>query len=229
MFAGIIEALGTVVAVEMAPARHAGAGSAHRLDIELGGLAEGLQLGASVAVNGACLTLSHCRGTVGGFDVVPETWRRTTLAGLRVGDAVNLERSLRVGDRIDGHFVQGHVDGTGMVDRVDRSHGEWKLWVRTDPELMTAVMPKGSIALDGTSLTVVEVRDERFSVALVPTTLERTVLGRRAPGDRVNIETDILVRVLLRRLEAVFGTGATADGATTGLTWEKLREGGFVR
>jgi riboflavin synthase len=198
---------------------------AHRLSIDLGTLAEGLRLGASVCVNGACLTLAEQGGTVGGFDVVPETWRRTALRGLRAGDPVNLERSLRVGDPLDGHFVLGHVEGVGVVDRVERGSGEWKLWVHAEPALMPAIVPKGSIALDGTSLTVVDAIENRFSVALVPTTLERTVLGRRGPGDQLNIETDILARLVARRLLALVGDSSAVG---SGLSWDKLREGGWL-
>ena len=227
MFAGIIEAVGTVSGIETAPRRHADGVAAFRLNVDLGPLADGLRLGASVAVNGACLTLAEQHATVGGFDVVPETWRRTTLSRLRVNDPVNLERSLRVGDPVDGHFVQGHVEGVAVVDRVEHAQGEWLLWIQTDAALMPAISPKGSIAVDGTSLTVVDVADTRFSVALVPTTLTRTVLARRRPGDHVNIETDVLARLLVRRLAALTGTLAAPAG-TPGLSWAKLRDSGFL-
>lgn len=226
MFAGIVELVGSVVAVDAAPRSLAAGNQAYRLAIDLGPLAEGLPRGASVAVNGACLTLTECQRSVGSFDVVPETWRRTTLARLQPRDPVNLERSLKVGDRIDGHFVQGHVDGIGTVDRVDRAAGQWKLWVQCPPEAMPMMVPKGSVAIDGTSLTIVDVQADRISVALVPTTLERTVLGRRRPGEPVNLETDILARLVLARLAALVERGAPASA---GLTLEKLMEGGYVR
>jgi riboflavin synthase len=227
MFAGIITHVGSVVGVEGTPRQHGGGTLADRLRIDLGPLADGLTLGASVAVNGACLTLTERAGTIGEFDVVPETWGRTTLRLLRVGDRVNLECSLRVGDPVDGHFVQGHVEGVGAVERVERGQGEWKLWMQTAAELMPAITPKGSIAIDGTSLTVVDVEADRFSVALVPTTLERTVLGRRRPGDRVNIETDILARIVLRRLATLGGTPASSP-ELSGVSWDKLRDEGFL-
>jgi riboflavin synthase len=227
MFTGIVQFVGTVARVEAAARRTAGAGLVHRLAVELGPLAEGLALGASVAVNGVCLTVASLDGRVATFDVVPETWRRSTLASLRTRDEVNLERSLRVGDPLDGHFVQGHVDGTGIVERIERGQGEWKLCVRATPELMPAIVPKGSIALDGTSLTIVDVLDDQFSVALVPTTLANTVLARRQPGEYVNIETDILARIVLHRLAAPRST-ATSGTAPAGLTWERLRNEGFA-
>ncbi len=227
MFTGIIQAVGAVVGVETAPRPHADGVLAHRLEIELGELAHGLQLGASVAINGVCLTLAERRGTIGSFDAVPETWGRTNLRGLQAGDPVHLENSLRAGDPIDGHFVQGHVDGTGVIDRVDRAHGGWKLWITTEPPLMPFIVPKGSVALDGTSLTVVDVVETRFSVALVPTTLKQTTFGRRQPGYRVNIETDILARLVIGRLAAFPAASGRPDG-TSGLSWDSLRAGGFV-
>lgn len=225
MFTGIVAGIGTVVA-SGATSRDGTGALAHRVEIELGPLAEGLVTGASVAVNGACLTLAASRGTVGCFDVVPETWRRTTLSTLRPGESVNLERSLRVGDPLDGHFVQGHVEGVGVVDRVDRGAGEWKLWVRVEQALTPPIVPKGSIAVDGVSLTVIDVAGDTFSVALVPTTRERTILGRRRPGDRVNIETDILARLVLHRLQALRGT--TGESVADGVDWNTLRDAGYV-
>lgn len=226
MFTGIIEAVGAVAGIEAGLRRAGAAPSAHRLDVDLGELATGLPLGASVAVNGVCLTLARLAGRVGGFDVVPETWQRTNLGRLRPGDPVNLERSLRAGDRIEGHFVQGHVEGVGALLRVDRTGGAWKLWVRAAPELLPAIVPKGAIALDGVSLTVVDVRDGSFSVALVPTTLARTVLGRRQAGDLLNIETDILARLVARQLARLHGPPAAGEPA--GTTLAKLAEGGFL-
>jgi riboflavin synthase len=220
MFAGIVETLGEVTHV--GPARAAHGGTAVRIEIRLGALLDGLPLGASMAVNGVCLTLAESRDGIGGFDVVPETLRRTTLGALRPGDPVNVERSLRVGDRIDGHFVQGHVDAVGVVNRIANSGGDYKLWIATDAGALAHIIPKGSIALDGTSMTVVDVTADAFSVVVVPTTWQRTTLGRRRPGDRVNIETDILVRTILGR----FPLGEAA--AARGVTWETLRANGFV-
>ncbi len=218
MFTGIVEKVGTVVAVRSA------AGGMVRLEIELGELVADLAPGASVAVNGACLTLVERQGSVGGFDVVPETWRSTNLRHARPGWPVNLERSLRVGQRLDGHFVQGHVDGLGTVERVLRQDGQYLLWTRAPGELMPFIVRKGAVALDGVSLTIVDVDAERFSVALIPATLERTVLRRRQPGDQVNIETDILARLVVGWL----GRAQGAADSPAGLTWQRLRESGFV-
>jgi riboflavin synthase len=223
MFTGIIQAFGTVKGVELS--RAPGAGTvAHRLAIELGPLAEGLALGASVAINGACLTVARLRDRVADFDVIPETWNRTTLSELQPRDVVHLERALRVGDALDGHFVQGHVDGVGVIEQVEQQQGEWKLWISVAPEVATYIIPKGSIAVDGVSLTVLDGVGARFGVALVPTTLERTTFARRRTGERVNIETDMLTRAVLRRLNLLQGTEERGDA---GLTWEKLQAGGF--
>ena len=227
MFAGIIEAIGKVVRVAGSRADRSGA-QADGLEIEVADLFDDLNLGASVAVNGVCLTLTDRRGMIGGFDIVPETWRNTNLQTLRVGHQVNLERSLRVGDRIDGHFVQGHVDGVGRVSRLDRQSGEWKMWIAVGVDLLPYIVRKGSLALDGTSLTVVDVEEGRISVVLIPTTLERTVLSRRRPGDLVNVETDILARLVLSRLAAIgVGDSLPRQGAN-GITLESLQEGGFL-
>lgn len=226
LFTGIVQGIGTVVATAATPQRRGDSTPAHRLEVELGALSAGLEPGASVAVDGACLTVAERRGSVAVFDIVPETWRRTTLSALRRGQEVHLERSLRAGDPLDGHFVQGHVDGIGVVARTDRTSEQWKLWIRAEPEVLRYIVPKGSVALDGTSLTVVDVAGEMFSVVLVPTTLQRTTFGRRLPGDRVNVETDILARLVLARL-APLATRGQPD-APSGLTWDRLRDGGFA-
>ncbi len=225
MFTGIIERVGTVIAVGDAPRRGAAGVHAHRLDVELGELATGLRPGASVAVNGVCLTLTDCLGTAGSFDVVPETWQRTTLCMLRPGEGVNLERALRVGDPLDGHFVQGHVESVGTVTRIERGGGEWKLWVTFAAPLRACIVPKGSVAIDGVSLTVVAVDARHFSVVLIPTTLERTVLGQRQPGAGVNLETDILARIVQHQAQ---NTPASTPHTADRVTWEHLRESGFV-
>jgi riboflavin synthase len=135
-----------------------------------------------------------------GFDVVAETLRRTNLGRLAPGDLVNVERSLRVGDRVDGHFVQGHVDAVAQVTRVDRSRGEWIARFRIEAALAPCIVEKGSIALDGTSMTVVDARPGEFSVALIPTTIEKSLLGKRSAGDLVNVETDIIARTVVAYL-----------------------------
>jgi riboflavin synthase len=158
-------------------------------------------LGESVAINGCCLTAVAIEGNRWSFQAGCETLSKTNLGRLRTGDAANLERALPVDGRLGGHFVQGHVDGVGQVDRIERD-GEWvSMWFRLPEALVRQLVPKGSVAVDGVSLTVVEIAQNCFSVALIPHTLEMTTLGVREAGDEVNIETDILgkyVQQLLR-------------------------------
>ena len=207
MFAGIVEATGVVVALGAVEPRPQG-GAAARLCIRAGDLFKDLPSGASVAINGVCLTLVEHGPDGAIFDVVPETLRRTNLGGLRPGAAVNVERSLRVGDRVDGHFVQGHVDCVGKISRIDRDGGEWKLWVDSPRELLRYVVVKGSIAIDGVSLTVVDVTAGAFSVVLIPVTLARTILGRASVGYEVNLEADVLARLAVSRMDDLMSSFA---------------------
>jgi riboflavin synthase len=155
---------------------------------------EPVALGDSIALNGCCLTVVAFNTGAWEFQAGPETLAKTNLGRLQVGDTVNVERPLAANGRLGGHFVQGHVDGTGQVDTI-LSDGEWvTLWFRVPERLALEMVPKGSVTVDGVSLTLVEVERDRFSVALIPHTLQVTTLGRRQPGDAVNIETDILAK-----------------------------------
>lgn len=187
MFTGIIEGTATVKSVSKSRK-----GADTFLRIGLGKLSRGLKKGDSVCVSGACLTVTKLSRGDADFEMVAETTRRTSLGGLRPGDKVNIERSLRVGDRLEGHFVLGHVDGTGVVDEITRLQSETKIWIKLDSALVESIVPKGSIAVDGVSLTLVDVDDDRVSISLIPHTLKATTLGQRSRGDRVNIEADIL-------------------------------------
>ncbi|MCA8982966.1 MAG: riboflavin synthase [Planctomycetaceae bacterium] len=158
-------------------------------------------LGDSVAINGCCLTVVAQQEDCWEFQAGSETLSRTNLGGLQPGTPVNLERALSAQARLGGHFVQGHVDGLGVVQRIERE-GEWiKMWFQTPEALARLMVPKGSITVDGISLTVVDVTSEGFSVALIPHTLEKTTLAIRQAGDAVNIETDILGKYIDKLLE----------------------------
>jgi riboflavin synthase len=218
MFSGIIEAVGIVQSARIVA-------GGRELSIVAPGYWKGLQSGASVAIDGVCLTLTRADWDDAAFDVVAETLRRTTLGDLKPGDRINLQKSLAVGDRIDGHFVQGHVDAIAKVLRVEQSPQESLWWFRADEATLKYVIPKGSVAIDGISLTIAMVQENTFSVALIPTTLARTTLGDKKSGARVNIETDILARTAVHYLESVAGLHGAAREA---LSLEKLRQEGFT-
>ena len=197
MFTGIVEGMAKVKSVSRSKK---GADIAVR--VKLGSkLAKGLRVGDSVCVSGACLTVARLsKKGEAEFEMVAETIRRTNLSAVKPGDMVNIERSLKVGDRLEGHFVLGHVDGTGVIKDIITLPSETKLWIRLDDALLKSVVPKGSIAVDGVSLTLVDVKNDRVSVSLIPNTLSVTTLGNRSKGDRVNIETDILGKYILSNL-----------------------------
>ena len=213
MFTGIIERKGTITNVGTVP-------GGRRLRVDVGPMAAECVLGASIAVSGVCLTVAQISGHEIDFDVITETLDRTVLGGKAVGGFVNLERSLRVGDRLDGHFVQGHVDGTAIVDQVISTARETVIWLAPDDSVRSYMIPKGSVSIDGVSLTIAGVEPTRFSVALIPTTLELTTLTQLKKGDRVNIESDILARTIVHHLQSI--------GEAGGLTLETLQRAGFV-
>jgi riboflavin synthase len=204
MFTGLVEGLGSVRAIEPR-------GEGLRIAVRAAGLMPGMEPGDSVSVNGCCLTA--VRLSPDGFeaDVVPETVHRTTIGRLAPGDAVNLERSLRLDQRLGGHLVQGHVDGVGEVVSVRDEGDGRRVGFRVPAELGRFVAEKGAIAVDGVSLTVAGCSDDRFEVAYVPHTLEITLAGRYTPGTVVNVEVDLLARYVARWLESA----PTARGAAT--------------
>ena len=199
MFTGIVEELGTVAAVE-------DQGDAVRITIAATTVLEDVALGDSVSVNGCCLTVATVstpgRPTSFTADVMRETLDKTGVGDLTTGDRVNLERAVTPTTRLGGHIVQGHVDGTGAVRR--RTHSEhWELVeVEAPTKLLRYLVPKGSITVDGISLTVVDVLADGFTVSLIPETLARTTLGFRQPGDRVNLEADVIAKHVERLLES---------------------------
>jgi riboflavin synthase len=169
--------------------------------IKLGKMAKGLKKGDSVCINGACLTVTKLQKGEAQFEMVAETMRRTSLGSLKPGDRVNIERSMKVGDRLEGHFVLGHVDGTATIVEKAEKLAETTMWFQLDDaRLSRALVPKGSVAIDGISLTVVDVEENKFSVSLIPHTLAITSLGLKKKGDRANIETDVLSKYVNKRL-----------------------------
>ncbi len=198
MFTGIVECVGKLVAVEER-------GELLRLTFAAPEIADGAALGDSVSVNGACLTVVSADGGSVAFEAVRETLVRTSIGGLGEGDRVNLERAMRADARLDGHIVQGHVDATGRVERLERESDDVRLYVACDAEFADLLVEKGSVAIDGVSLTVVGVRPDGFDVALIPHTLAVTTLGERRPGDRVNLEADVLGKYVKRYVQQVLG------------------------
>ena len=185
MFTGIIEAVGVVEAVSLE-------GDLARLRIQAGVVSEGVGLGDSIAVNGVCLTVTKIEGQTLGFDAVRETLERSALGALATGSGVNLERAMQAGARLDGHIVQGHVDGTGTVKALEEAGQDVKLFIDCDSSLAELLVDKGSVTIDGVSLTVVTAAPTSFDVVLIPHTLAETTLGDYQPGQTVNLEADIL-------------------------------------
>jgi riboflavin synthase len=193
MFTGIVEELGTVEAIEQQ-------GDALRLSIRAATVLDDVRLGDSISVNGCCLTVAAVADGVWTADVMQETLDKTSLLGAGSGDRVNLERAVTAGTRLGGHIVQGHVDGVGIVVRRTPSE-HWEVVEISLPEALSRyLVEKGSITVDGVSLTVVEAGADRFTVSLIPETLARTTLGFRAPGDRVNLEVDVIAKYVERLL-----------------------------
>ena len=215
MFTGIIQHVGEVV-------RLAAMSEVARVSIDLGPLAHGLIAGASVAVNGACLTVTSIRDGVADFDISIETLSRTTLGRLRPPDKVNLELPVAAGAPLAGHIVTGHIDGICRVIRLDPAGNGVVMRLSAARGLVENMVEKGSIALDGVSLTLVDVSSTSFSVALIPFTLEHTTLGQKRIAEELNVELDIIGKYVKRYLEAVKGK------VNQGISLEMLRQYGFV-
>ncbi|RLS78069.1 MAG: riboflavin synthase [Planctomycetota bacterium] len=195
MFTGLVEALGRVLAV-------VGEGAGVRLAVEAGSMAGEATIGDSICVSGCCLSVVRIEGGRLEFQLGPETLARTTLGGLSAGAAVNLERSLRLSDRLGGHLVSGHVDGVGQLVSLVRD-GDWVACrFAPPPALLPQLAPKGSVAIDGVSLTIVDADASSFGVALIPHTLACTTLGALVPGAAVNLETDLVAKYVDRWLSA---------------------------
>lgn len=183
MFSGIVQEIGSIAGID-----------SKQMVISCGILRPQVAEGSSVLVSGVCLTVSRVREKELAFDIMPETLRKTTLSELKPGDTVNLESSLRVGDELGGHFVYGHVDGVGDILSSEKERDAMRVTIRPPQELLRFLAPRGSVAIDGVSLTIARMDADSIMVSLVPYTLSHTTLGRLAVGDRVNIECDMLAK-----------------------------------
>ncbi len=207
MFTGIVQETGRIISTP-----------AGRLVIAAGAVIDGLEIGGSIAVNGICLTTTSISGDTFSVDVMPETLRCTNLGQLRPGNRVNLERPLGLGGEVGGHLVQGHIDGTGSVTSIVKEGEALLIDFTAPPEIMRFIVEKGFIAVDGTSLTVVEKWSDSFRVSVVGFTRENTILGESKVGDTVNLETDIIGKYIAEFLQP----------QNKGITAELLRENGFL-
>ena len=201
MFTGIVETIATITRIE-------GGADRATLVIDAPAVSGGVKRGDSIAVNGACLTVTALEDGRLTFEAVAETLSRTNLGELKIGSVVNLERALRADQRLDGHIVQGHVDAVGRVRALDRAGFDVRLFVDCEPSFCLLLVEKGSVAIDGVSLTLVGVETRGFDVALIPHTLGATTLGRRRVGDRVNLEADVLGKYVKHYVERVLGNPA---------------------
>lgn len=194
MFTGIVEGIGKIEKISKNTKNR----SAIEMTVNLGKYAKGLKIGQSVALNGVCLTATKLSKSNCVFEMIEETTRKTDLGNLKPGDIVNIERSLKTGDRLEGHFVLGHVDGVGIITKIQNKSKEVQIWFEIPKKLSKYVVKKGSIAVDGISLTIVDVKNNLASVCLIPHTIQVTNFKTKNIGDKINIETDILGKYILK-------------------------------
>lgn len=200
MFTGLVQAIGSVQSVE--PARSAAGHEEMELRVDLGALPGPFRIGDSIALSGVCCTVVELAGAVGRFHLSAETLQRTWLGRVQPGSRLNLEGALRAGDPLGGHLVQGHVDGVGQVaGRIDPTNGG-DFWATVPEALQRYCVEKGSITLDGVSLTIAEQRDDRVRIAVIPHTAQWTTLGRKREGDPLHVEVDVLAKYVERMLQA---------------------------
>ncbi len=195
MFTGIVEGIGTVNKISKITKNR----SAIEMTIDLGKQVKGLKIGQSVALNGVCLTATKISKSKCIFEMIEETTKKTDLSNLKVGGVVNIERSLKVGDRLEGHFVLGHVDGVAIIKKILKKPKEVQVYFEVPKNLAKYIVKKGSIAIDGISLTVVDIKKTLGYVSLIPHTIEITNFHTKKVGDKVNIETDILGKYILKQ------------------------------
>ncbi|HXV66661.1 MAG TPA: riboflavin synthase [Nitrosopumilaceae archaeon] len=194
MFTGIIQGVGKVEKITDKTKNR----SAFQITVDLGKNVKGLRVGQSVSLNGVCLSVTRISKNKCEFEMIDETIKQTDLGSLVSGDKVNIERSLKIGDRLEGHFVLGHVDGVGVIKKIEKKPKEVKIWFQVPKKLIKFIVKKGSIAIDGISLTVVDVKKNNASVCLIPHTIKITNFQSKKVGDKINIETDILGKYILK-------------------------------
>jgi riboflavin synthase len=213
MFTGLIEKICTVMSVQRGAVSMV-------LDIDLGQLADECQIGDSIAIDGVCLTVTKIQGKSASFDVSAETMRKSSLGELKSSSQVNVERAMKATDRFGGHFVLGHIDGTAKIKAIDR-HGDFTdITFSADSELLDDMIVKGSVAVNGISLTISKMDQNSFGVALIPQTLRETTIGRAKIGDTINIENDIIIKTVKKRLDKIMPKDRP-------LTADRLRQLGF--
>lgn len=224
MFTGIIEGLGTLKAIQMS-----GGGRGRRLTIEADFELDRTKIGDSIAVNGACLTAVTISGKRFEVDVAPETLKMTTFGEAKVGDRVNLERALRLSDRLDGHLVSGHIDGTGTIKQKRNVGNAIIVTIEVPERLSDYMIPKGSVAVDGISLTINQCRRDSFDLSIIPHTAHLTTIGFKEAGVRVNIETDMIGKYVQRFLTRQSDAGAeTENEQSSAINKEFLAKAGFL-
>jgi riboflavin synthase len=194
MFTGIVEGIGKIKKISKITKNR----SAIHMIVDLGKHRKGLKIGQSVALNGVCLTVTQLSKEGCTFEMIEETTKKTDLGNLKPGGIVNIERSLKAGDRLEGHFVLGHVDGVGIIKKIEKKPKEVQVWFEIPKNLTKYVVKKGSIAIDGISLTVVDIKNNLASVCLIPHTIDVTNFKTKKIGDKINIETDILGKYILK-------------------------------
>ena len=194
MFTGIIVGTGKVIKLDQKTKNR----SAIQMTVNLGKYAKGLKIGQSVAINGVCLSATKISNNNCVFEMIDETTKKTDLGNVKAGSTVNVERSLKVGDRLEGHFVLGHIDGVATITNIEKKPKEVKIWFKIPKKLTKYVVKKGSIALDGISLTLVDVKKDIASVCLIPHTINVTNFKSKKIGDKLNIETDVLGKYILK-------------------------------
>jgi riboflavin synthase len=213
MFTGIVQKLGVIVESDLQE-------KWGRVVLDPGPWERPVEIGESIACSGICLTVTKVEGPRLQFDVLRETFEKTNLGELRAGAVMNMERALRWGDSMGGHILIGHVDGVGRVVSVEEAGRDWKFTFTCGPELMDGMVYKGSVGVDGVSLTLADVGDDRFSIHIIPFTYEHTTFGRYRPGDAINLEVDLLGKFVRRYVER--------GRAFPGVTWARLRAEGLI-